>query len=76
MRVDLFFLFSVCFCILVRMDHKYKIIPDRFCYICSNVVLPKCQAKITDLVKKAYRDYFGVKLGDQNKPFSPDRCCK
>ena len=53
------------------MDHKYKNNPGRFCYICGNVVLTKCQTKITDFVKKAYHDYFGVKLGDQLKPFTP-----
>ena len=25
-------------------------------------------------VKNAYRDYFGVKLGDQDKPFVPHVC--
>ena len=58
------------------MDHKYKNNPDRFCYICGNVVLPNWQAKIIDFVKKTYRNYFGVKLGDQNKPFTPYVCCK
>ena len=58
------------------MDRKCKNYPDRFCYIYSNVVLTHCQPKITDFVKKAYRDYFGVKLGDQNKPFAPHVCCK
>ena len=27
--------------------------------------------KTTDFMKKAYRDYFGVKLGDHDKPFTP-----
>ena len=52
------------------MDCKSKNNPDRFCYIRGNVVLSNGQAKITDLVKKAHRDYFGVKLGDQDKPFA------
>ena len=55
---------------------KSKNNPDIFCYICGNVVLPKHQAKITDFVKKAYFDYFGVKLGDQDKPFAPCICFK
>ena len=58
------------------MDHKCKNNPDRFCYICGNVVLPNHQAKIINFVKKAYHDYFGVKLGDQDKPFAPHICCK
>ena len=52
------------------MDHKCKNNPDRFCFICGNVVLPNCQAK------KAYHDYFGVKLRDQGKLFAPHICCK
>ena len=53
------------------MDRKCTNHPDRFCYICGNVILPDCLAKITDFVKKAYHAYFGVKLGDQDKLFVP-----
>ena len=55
------------------MDRNCKNNPNRFCYICSNVFLPKRQAKITDFVKTAYRDYFGVKLADQDEQFAPPR---
>ena len=48
------------------MDRKFKNNPDRFYYICVKVVLPNRQAKITNIVKKAYHDYFGVTLGDQD----------
>ena len=71
----IFFSFQRDICILVGMDHKCKNNPDRFCYICGNVVLLNCLAKITDFVKKAYHYYFGVKLGDQDKPFTPHVCC-
>ena len=71
-----FFSFQIDICIPVRMDCKCKNNLDRFCYICSNVVLPNCQTKITDFVKKAYHDYFGVKLGDKDKTFTPHVCCK
>ena len=74
--VLIFFPFQLDICIPVRMDHKCKNNPDRFCYIYVNVVLPKHQAKITDFVKKAICDYFGVKLRDQDKPFAPHVCCK
>ena len=53
-----------------------SIILNRICYICGNVVLLNHQAKITDFLKKAYRDYLGVKLGDQDKSFTPHVCCK
>ena len=62
-------------CQQLRMDCKSKNNPDKFCYICSNELLPTHQAKITDFMKKAYHNYFGVKLGDQDKPFTPHICC-
>ena len=34
------------------------------------MILPGRLAKITGFVKKAYHDYFGVKLGDQDKPIA------
>ena len=58
------------------MDCKYKNHPDRFCYICGNVILPGRVAKITAVVKQAYHYYFGVKLGDQEKAFAPHVSCK
>ena len=58
------------------MHQKCKNHPNRFCYICGHVVLSDRQAKMTDFVKKAYQTYFGVKLGDQDKPFAPHICCK
>ena len=76
LSTDLIFSFQLDICIPVRMDHKYKNNPDRFCYICGNVVFPNHQAKIPDFVKKAYQDYFGAKLGDQDKPFTYHVCCK
>ena len=50
--------------------------PDVFCYICGKYALPKRRGKITDFVEKAYLSYFGVKLGDQNKPWAPHSACK
>ena len=77
LRADLFcFSFQLEICIPVRMKYKCKKKPDRFYYICGNVVLPNHQAKIADFVKKAYCNYFGVKLGDRDKPFTPHVCCK
>ena len=60
----------------MRMNRKCQINPDSFCYISSNVVLSNRHANITDFVKKAYRDYFGVKLGAQDKAFAPHIYCK
>ena len=58
-----FFSLQLDISIPVRMDCKCNNNPDTFCYICSNKVFPNHQVKITDFVKKAYCDYFGVKLG-------------
>ena len=58
------------------MDQACKNHPNRFCYICGHVVLPDCQAKVMDFVKMAYQVNFGVKLGEQEKPFAPHICCK
>ena len=42
--------------------------PDSFCYICGEYILKEYKRSITDFVRKVYRAYFGVKLGDQDKP--------
>ena len=69
-----FFSFQLDIRIPVRMDCKCKNDPDWFYYICGNVVLPN--RKATDFVKKVYFNYFGVKLGYQDKPFAPRVCWK
>ena len=45
--------------------------PDSFCYICGEYILKEYKRSITDFVRKVYRAYFGVKLGDQDKPWAP-----
>ena len=72
----IFLSFQLDICIPVRMDRKCRNNPGKFCYICGNVVLPNSQAKITEFVKKVYRDYFWVNLGEQYKSFTPHVCCK
>ena len=49
---------------------------DSFCYICGEYILKEHERSITDLVRKVYRAYFGVKLGDQDKPWAPHVVCK
>ena len=49
------------------MDCKSNNNSDRFY---ANIVLPKSQAKITDFGKKAYHDYFGVKVGGHDEPLA------
>ena len=74
-RVLIFF-FSAWHFYSSKNGSQVYVYPDRFCYICGNVVLPKRQAKIIDFVKKAYCDYFRVKLGDQDTLFITHVCCK
>jgi hypothetical protein len=49
---------------------KCKLDPDVFCYICGSFATPKQRTTITDFVQKVYHAYFGIKLGDQNKPWA------
>ena len=42
--------------------------PDCFCYICGEWKTVDNRKSITDFVRKAYYAYFGMKLGDQDKP--------
>jgi len=48
---------------------------DSFCYICGKFTLKKQKNKITHLIKKAYKLYFGCDLGDQDKKWAPHICC-
>ena len=49
---------------------KCKLDPDVFCYICGSFATPKQLTTITDFVQKVYHAYFGIKLGDQDKPWA------
>ena len=71
-----FFSFQLDICIPIRINCKSNNNAERSYYNCGNVVLSNRQAKITDFVTNAYRDYFEVKLGEQDKPFTPQICCK
>lgn len=46
-----------------------------FCYVCGNVTSATQRRPITPLVKTAYHHYFGVTVGDQEKPWVPHICC-
>ena len=45
--------------------------PDIFCYICGKYTLIRARNVIDRLVKKAYIAYFGIHIGDQDKPCAP-----
>ena len=49
--------------------------PNKFRYICGNFVVKKQHRNITDFVKKVYYAYFGIRVGDQDKPWAPKKVC-
>jgi hypothetical protein len=50
--------------------------PNSFCYICGVYILEKQSRRITDFVRNVYYSYFGIKLGDQDKPWAPHSACR
>ena len=50
--------------------------PDSFCYICGEYVIERQKRNVTDFVKNAYKAYFGMVLGDQDKTWAPHIVCK
>ncbi len=49
--------------------------PDRFCYTCGKFTFLTDKKQISDFLKKAYLAYFGMPLGDQDKPWAPHAVC-
>ena len=59
------------------MTSKFcKNYPCCFCYICGECKTVDNKKSITGFVRKAYYTYFGIKLGDQDKPWDPHVVCK
>ena len=50
--------------------------PYVFCYIYEEYVLKKYRFNVRDFTKKAYKAYFEIKLGDQEKSRAPHKVCK
>ena len=49
--------------------------PDNFCYICGEFTVSSRKRALTTKTRKAYHQYFGCKVGDQDKPWAPHICC-
>ena len=49
--------------------------PDPFCYVCGIFTLSRNRFEITSFHKQVYHAYFGVGLGDQDKPWAPHVVC-
>ena len=54
---------------------KCKNRADSFCYICDIYTLTRQRHNISLFVKRAYKTYFQVPLGDQEKKWSPHIVC-
>ena len=50
---------------------KCKNKTDTFCYICGVYTFPRQRRNILLFVKRAYKAYFQVPLGDQDKKWTP-----
>ena len=53
----------------VTMNRACRNHPDRFCYICGTYIFGVKKIGINSFIENAYRAYFGIKLGDPDKPF-------
>ena len=49
--------------------------PDLFCYICGEFKITGERNRVTELTQEAHHAYFGVQLGDQDKPWAPHVFC-
>ena len=49
---------------------------DNFCYNCGEVTFARQRKTIITIVKKAYQLYFGCKIGDQYKSWTPHIYCR
>lgn len=48
---------------------------DSFCYVCGSYIMKHKVKTISSLVKLAYHQYFGMKVGDQDKTWAPHVIC-
>ena len=58
-----------------RMRHHCRNKSDAFCYICGCYSLNRQRHNISLFVKRAYKAYFEVHLGDQDKRWAPHVVC-
>ena len=48
---------------------------DAFCYMCGKVTFKSQRRSFTSLIKKCYEHYFGRKVGDHDKSWTPHFYC-
>ena len=59
----------------VKMHRNCVSHPDNFCYVCGVLTFKSQRRHFTPLIKKCYEQYFGCKVGDQDKIWAPHMCC-
>lgn len=74
------YLFSLHFSALINMSSSRicKLSPDSFCYVCGHYIGPsqvKYKICINNKFCEAYNGYFGMPMGDQDKPWAPHFTC-
>ena len=57
------------------MIRKCLILPDTFSYMSGKLTYTTQRTNFTPLIKKDCELYFGCKVGDQDKSWTPDICC-
>ena len=50
--------------------------PDVLWFICNEYMMAKYQFNVEDFTKRAYEVDFGMKLGNQDKPWAHHKVCK
>ena len=56
-----------------RMKCKNDI--NMFCFIYGNNMMREQRRNITNFIRMVFKAYFGMKVGDQDKVWSPHTCC-
>ena len=67
--------FSFFFRFIMTSGRCCKNSPDAFCYICGKLTYSSERKEISYFIKRAYLAYFGIPLGDQDKPWAPHVIC-
>ena len=62
-------------CSTINMPRKCINSLDAFWYICGEVTFKFQRWSFTPQIKKCYKNYFGCKVGDQDKSWAPHFCC-
>lgn len=57
-------------------SRQCKLNPDKFCYVCGQIILSKNKRYITEAVKRAYFQYFQIPVTNLDKNWVPRVVCE